>query len=199
MASHETNLSSTQSRDPRGSTVESGANTALLKGVGGGVIGVLNAIPMVLGVALMLGISGIVCANVVARYVFNSGLIWADEASRFMLIWVTFLGAAALVRLGEHITVDVFVSYMPGAVQAATYVLTQLLSAFLAVVLIWQGIEQVGKQAEQISPAMQINMGTVYTVVPFAGLYMLAYSLANLAALRTRARSPRRGLEGTEV
>ena len=33
-------------------------------------------------------------ANVVARYVFNSPIQWAEEFSRYAFIWVVFMGAA---------------------------------------------------------------------------------------------------------
>jgi len=156
---------------------------------------VLNAIPVVIGSALMLGIGAAVFANVIARYVFNSGLSWADEASRFMLMWVTFLGAAALLRLGEHISVDAFMLIAPQRLRTATYALSQLLFCYLAYVLITQGIGQVGKQWTQLSPALQLNVGAVYIVLPVAGLYMLAYSLGNLVILFKGGQRPRETTE----
>ena len=147
------------------------------------VIHILNELPIVVGSVLMLGIAASVFAQVIARYVFNSGLAWSDEISRFMMMWGTFLGAAALIRLNEHITVDVFMSMMPRKIQTATGILTQLISSYIAYILITQGIGQIGKQWIQLSPALQWSLGAVYLVLPVAGLYMLAYSLANLAAL----------------
>jgi TRAP-type C4-dicarboxylate transport system permease small subunit len=37
----------------------------------------------------------LVFSNVVLRYVFNSGITWSEEMSRFLFIWSTFLGAIA--------------------------------------------------------------------------------------------------------
>lgn len=149
---------------------------------------ILNDVPVVVGSTLMLVIGVAVFANVIARYVFSSGLSWADEVSRFSMLWVTFLGAAVLIRLGEHITVDVFMMRAPQRLRTASYVLSQLLSSYIAYILITQGIGQIGKQWTQLSPALQWNMGAVYIVLPFAGLYMLLYSLGNLAMLLTGRR-----------
>ena len=146
----------------------------------GSILKILNAIPLVLGTILMLFISAVTVTNVIARYIFNHGLSWADETARFGLIWITFLGAAVLVRLGEHITVDLFVDRMPRFLQTFCYVLSQLIKSSVAMVLIWKGMEQVSRQSGQISPGLEANMGMIYTVIPFAGLYMLVYAVINL-------------------
>lgn len=163
------------------------------------VSSILNNIPIVVGSLLLICLTVAVCSNVIARFFFNSSVIWSDEVARFSLIWVTFLGSAVLVRTWDHITVDVFVARMPNSVQDATYLLSNTLSTAIAFLLIWQGIDQVGRQSLQMSPALQLNMGMIYTVVPIAGLYMLAYSLNNMVRLRQRARAIRPGAESLEL
>lgn len=52
-------------------------------------------------IAVLLGIMVVlVFGNVVLRYGFNSGIIISEELSRWMFIWVTFLGS--VVALHEH-------------------------------------------------------------------------------------------------
>jgi C4-dicarboxylate transporter DctQ subunit len=146
----------------------------------GRIIKVLDAVPIILGTVLMIVISGVVFANVIARYVFNYGLVWSDEVARFSLIWITFLGAAVLVRLGQHIKIDILVSYLPRMMQSLCFVLSQLLNCLVAVILVYEGSQQALRQSVQVSPGLEMNMGLIYTIVPFAGLYMLAYGVANL-------------------
>ena len=58
-------------------------------------------------VALMATMAMLVFANVVSRYVLNYSLIWVEELTRYLMVWVGFLGAG-LLRLGAHIAVDAF-------------------------------------------------------------------------------------------
>jgi TRAP-type C4-dicarboxylate transport system permease small subunit len=146
----------------------------------------LHRIPIIIGTALMLCICIVVSANVVARYVFNYGLIWSDEIARFSLIWITFLGTAVLVRQGQHIAIDVFESKMSAGMKRFSYYLTQIIVMAVAIILIWQGTIQVGRQFGQISPGIQVRVGLVYTVIPLTGYYLLAYSIINILGYRKK-------------
>ena len=64
---------------------------ALLKGV----------IALCLAVMVVL-----VFGNVVLRYGFNSGITISEELSRWLLVWLTFLGAIVAVREHAHLGVD---------------------------------------------------------------------------------------------
>ena len=50
-----------------------------------------------------------VFGNVVLRYGFNSGLISSEELSRFLFIWVTFLGAIVAMRDNAHLGLDTLI------------------------------------------------------------------------------------------
>src|SRR5690606_21195173 len=41
---------------------------------------------------LLITASAILFVNVVARYVFNTGLIWAEEFVRYEIVWLVFIG-----------------------------------------------------------------------------------------------------------
>ncbi len=46
--------------------------------------------------------------QIIFRFVFDSPLVWSEEASRFLLVWMTFIGAAVVIWDGRHLCVDVF-------------------------------------------------------------------------------------------
>ena len=46
------------------------------------------------------------------RYFLNRPLVWVLELTEYALLWVTFLGAAWLLRQGGHVQVDVIVDFM---------------------------------------------------------------------------------------
>jgi len=58
-------------------------------------------------IALLLGLMTLIqFANVVARYGFNSNLLWALETTVFLFAWLVLLGASYAVKVGAHLGVD---------------------------------------------------------------------------------------------
>ena len=70
-------------------------------------------------VIVLMGIMTVlVSAQIVSRYVFNFPLGWTEEMARFSFVWVSFLGASALMQVREHINVTVFVEAFPPRLRA---------------------------------------------------------------------------------
>ena len=64
-------------------------------------------------IAIILGLMTVVTfANVIARYVFNSNILWALEFTVFMFAWLVLLGASYAVKKGAHLGVDIFVNFL---------------------------------------------------------------------------------------
>jgi C4-dicarboxylate transporter, DctQ subunit len=65
-------------------------------------------------IAVILGLMTVITfANVVARYVFNSNILWALEATTFLFAWLGLLGASYLVKISGHLGVDAAVRLLP--------------------------------------------------------------------------------------
>ncbi|MDQ2092922.1 TRAP transporter small permease [Rhodalgimonas zhirmunskyi] len=69
-------------------------------------------------IALILGLmTAITFANVVARFVFNSNILWALELTVFLFAWLVLLGASYAVKIHAHLGVDAIVNMMSPAVR----------------------------------------------------------------------------------
>jgi TRAP-type C4-dicarboxylate transport system permease small subunit len=87
---------------------------------------------------LFVGITLAICAEVLLRYGFNRPISWVVEISEYSLLWITFLGAAWVLRHGGHVRVDILLQYLsPAALRicglfssAAGIVTTLVLIAF---------------------------------------------------------------------
>ncbi len=66
----------------------------------------LKAMAVVLLVLMVLLVFG----NVVLRYAFNSGITIAEELSRWMFMWLTFLGSVYALREHQHLGTDTLIS-----------------------------------------------------------------------------------------
>jgi C4-dicarboxylate transporter DctQ subunit len=65
-------------------------------------------------IAVLLGLMTLTTfSNVVARYVFNSNILWALELTVYMFGWLVLLGASYAVKKNAHLGVDAIVSLLP--------------------------------------------------------------------------------------
>ncbi|MFT5720128.1 MAG: C4-dicarboxylate transporter DctQ subunit [Motiliproteus sp.] len=62
---------------------------------------------------LLVSMTLLVFAEVVARFGFNAGIHWAQEVTLMMMAWFVLFGASYGVKVGSHIGVDVFVKMLP--------------------------------------------------------------------------------------
>lgn len=64
-------------------------------------------------IALMLGLMTLITfANVVARYAFNSNILWQLEATVFLFAWLVLFGVSYSVKITAHLGVDVIINLL---------------------------------------------------------------------------------------
>ncbi len=69
-------------------------------------------------IAITLGLMTLITfANVVARYIFNSNILWGLEATVFLFAWLVLIGASYGVKQTFHIGVDVVLVLVPKPVR----------------------------------------------------------------------------------
>ncbi len=103
-------------------------------------------------IAMLLGIMTLITfANVVARYVFNSNILWSLELTVFLFAWLVLLGASYGVKHSVHIGVDVLLQIFPDKVKKALSLLAAALCITFALLMLkgswdyWSPF--IGKQA----------------------------------------------------
>ncbi len=81
-----------------------------------------------------------VCLEIIMRYFLNRPLIWVVELTEYALLYVTFLGAAWLLRQDGHVRVDVIVNLMSERWQARCSVFSSALGLLVSLVLTIFGV-----------------------------------------------------------
>lgn len=125
--------------------------------------------------ALMASACGLVFANVVLRYGFGASLAWAEEAARYLVIWLSFLGAGLALREGAHIAVEALPDALPGGPARALRLLVVLLVGASLAAVLWLGWQYAQFAWGQRSPVMRLSAGAVYLAVPVGCALMLAH------------------------
>ncbi len=129
------------------------------------------------GLAVM---SLMVFANVVLRYVFDTGITFTEEVSRMLFVWLTFIGSIVALRQGTHLGMDTVVSRLPHAGKLAFFVLSHLLMLG-CIVMLWSGCwEQTRVNLDNHAPVSGIPVAAVYSVGLVAAVLMGITLLANL-------------------
>ncbi len=104
----------------------------------------------------------LVFGNVVARYGFNSGITLSEELSRWMFIWLTFLGAVIALKERGHLGMDMVVAKLPTAGKKICLVLGQVLMLYIVCLMFKGSWEQAVINAEVSAPVSGLPMAIVY-------------------------------------
>jgi TRAP-type C4-dicarboxylate transport system permease small subunit len=137
-------------------------------------------------IAAMLALMVVlVFTNVVLRYAFNSGIAVSEELSRWLFVWLTFLGAIAALHERAHLGVDTLVSRLPLAGKKACLVLGHALMLFVCWLIFKGALDQVLINWDSTSAAMEVSMALFYgcgVVFAVSGAVILLNNLWRLLA-----------------
>lgn len=119
--------------------------------------------------------------NVILRIFFNSGLTWSEELSRYLFVFVTYIGAISAMRAGEHMTVDVLVAKLGPKAQMVLYVISQALIAVLMCILVHGSCKMVIQNTASRTAALGISYAFLYSVGIITGVSIAILALGNIA------------------
>ena len=105
----------------------------------------------------------LVFGNVVLRYGFNSGITVSEEVSRWLFIWVTFLGAIVAIKERAHLGSDMFVSRLPVWGKKICLVLGHLLMLYLCWLFFAGSLDQARINWDVKAPATGISVAVFYS------------------------------------
>jgi len=80
-------------------------------------------------------------ANVVARYLFASPLVWAEEIMVFLVIWCVFIGAVLVSWERDHLKMDLLAARLPGSWRKAVTALELFITGAVCVFMVVQAYE----------------------------------------------------------
>jgi TRAP-type C4-dicarboxylate transport system permease small subunit len=110
-----------------------------------------------------------VFGNVVLRYAFNSGIIVSEEVSRWLFLWMTFLGAVVALKEHGHLGTDALVSRLPVLGKKICLVLGHLLMLYATWLVFSGALTQTRINWGVTAPVTGASMAFVYgTGVVFA-------------------------------
>ena len=120
------------------------------------------------------------------RYVLNNSIIWAEEALRYMMVWLVLVGAGLTFRADQHVCIDVMQSILgrwPKA-QAVHYVITRLVVVAFLIWLMPPSLELMEKMSNVTATAMTwLPKSAVYCAMP-VGIVSMILGIASIVPKR---------------
>lgn len=123
-------------------------------------------------VALFAALVALVLVQVFTR-TFHMSQTWIDEISKFVFVWLTYLGGSVTVSRGMNITFDLILESVKGRAFRILFTLVNLCTlAFLAAMLIL-GSQNAWANRVQTSTMTNLNMGLMNLAIPVGCVLMI--------------------------
>jgi TRAP-type C4-dicarboxylate transport system permease small subunit len=139
---------------------------------------------------LLAAMSVTVFGNVICRYFLDFSLGWYEEISRFLLIWIVFLGAVIALIRGDHLAIDLLSFALSPRANRMLVVLVDVL-VLVSLAIMFQGAWEMAIDSLQsgwVASSVPIPYGWVYMVGPVSALLMFIQCLikthADIRALK---------------
>jgi TRAP-type C4-dicarboxylate transport system permease small subunit len=104
----------------------------------------------------------LVFGNVVLRYGFNSGITVSEEVSRWLFVWLTFLGAIVAIKEHGHLGTDMLVSRLGKTGKKVCLVLSQLAMLYVTWLLFQGSLTQAQINADVQAPVTGASVAIFY-------------------------------------
>lgn len=127
-------------------------------------------------VVLMIAIAVVLGLQVFMRYVMQDSLSWSEELSRYMFIWLIYVGISYGAKIMRHIKIDASLYMFPKTWRAKVVIIGDCLFLIFCIIVIYYSITLVQRQLllDQTSPAIGMPMWIVYAA-PGVGFALTAF------------------------
>ena len=124
------------------------------------------------------------------RYVLNDAIPWAEEADRYLFIWLSFVGASITMRYKAHIAVDLLVRYVRPSLRGWLALLSQACVLVFLGVVFWASGPVIEITSHTRATATDIPISWVYLAAPtgciLIGMETLRLMVRTWAGMRRR-------------
>jgi TRAP-type C4-dicarboxylate transport system permease small subunit len=120
----------------------------------------------------------VVFANIFSRSVLSNSLPWAEELSRFLFVWITFIGAVLVNKSFGHMRLDLLKQRLPGTASVLLEIAISLIAACVMYIMLRGGYSMMMENLDYLSPALEFPYGVINGVVPVCCGIMFLQTIA---------------------
>jgi TRAP-type C4-dicarboxylate transport system permease small subunit len=138
----------------------------------------LNDLAERLAVMLLAVLSLLTFGGVIARYVFNSPIVWLYETTLVIFSWLIFLGVSIAFKREEHINLDLINKYLSPKGAVILRMITQVLIAVFLLIVVKDGIDVIQDTMTQKYITINLSTGWFTAAFPVCAVVSLIHLLA---------------------
>jgi TRAP-type C4-dicarboxylate transport system permease small subunit len=127
----------------------------------------------------MAGMTINVLWQVFSRFILQTPSSFTEELARYMLVWLGILGASYVAGQKMHLAIDLLSTKLEGKSKSILEITIQTFVFLFAFFVMFVGgirLVTITFYLNQISAALQVQLGYIYLVIPISGLLMMYYA-----------------------
>lgn len=145
-------------------------------------------------IVLVAVIAVVLIAAVVYRYGLDSALSWAEEFSKYLMVWLTFLGTPIALRHFGHINIDLLIKVLPPRLQQLMYFVVSIIICFTMSIVFLKGVSFAELGARQVASSFNVSMFYMYVAVPIGSALTFLVALEQALLSLSGIADPKKGL-----
>jgi TRAP-type C4-dicarboxylate transport system permease small subunit len=134
--------------------------------------------PLLVGLIIVLSV--LLGAGVFYRYILNDSIYWSNEVARYLLVYITFLGATLAHRHGVHVRIDIILERLSAINKKRLDKLISLLFLLFWVVILVSSWKLLPMFMMQKTATLNIPFAYPFAAVPISALVWILYSIDDL-------------------
>lgn len=136
----------------------------------------------ILVVVILSAMSILVFVNVVLRYGFNSSISVTEEVSRYMFVWLAFLGAVLAFSENQHVKVTMLTDKLSPTARNILSVVTDLAMLFCCYLIVDGSWIQFNLNLNNFAPISGLPQGITFLASTVAGVLIGLLIIARIVA-----------------
>lgn len=112
------------------------------------------------------------CLSVICRYVFHYAIVWSPEISRFLYIFIIFIGTSLGIRSNLHIGLDIEITRLSTKSKEIIEIIKKIILMIFFIILVYLGFQFVGYGMLQMTQTLGIAKGWIYLIIPISSFFM---------------------------
>ncbi len=138
-------------------------------------------------VLLLTAMIVLAVGQIVLREIFETGIIWADELIKLLVLWIAMLGSIAASRDDRHLRIDVLSHLLSEKMISVTRLVVETFAAAICGVVAWHAYRWLQIEVEyQDTVLIDFPAWLAHGIVPVA-FFLMAYRFALSSVKRAMA------------
>ena len=128
-------------------------------------------------ISLTIILSILMAAGVFYRYVLNNSIYWAGEVSRYLLVYITFLGATIAYKRGAHVGIDIIVERLSKKVKVFFHYLITLTFIIFWLIILIKSFKLYPLYILQKTATLEIPYAIPFTSLPLCAAIWIIHGI----------------------